>query len=269
MSAIKSVFAAIILAFIPIHGVQAKDDYHGVPNNLDAAKGSHQVVVCSACHGTNGIGATSDYPNLAGQQYNYVLKQLEDFRDGRRKSSIMTGMAMTIPASKENQNLKDIATYFSQMKPAWAGHAEQPANSSDAAQVKIGQVIYTLGAADDGIPSCAACHGLDGEGNGPMAIPALAAQHQAYVIAQLNQFASGARDNSAGHVMHVIARAMTASQRVAVAAYVRQLNPATTLGMGPKDFAAYSKLQAAKTPVRADEPAKGAPAAAASTGTRH
>jgi len=117
----------------------------------------------------------------------------------------------------------------------------QGATPADQNQIKLGKTIYQRGVTGKDIPSCAACHGLGGEGNGPMAIPVLAGQHAAYVVTQLQQFASGARQNSPGHIMHTIARAMNATQEAAVAAYVQQLNPGNTLGIGPKDFSTYAK----------------------------
>ena len=240
----KPVLAALLVAVLAAPAARAKADYHGLPPAGAAAKGATQVAVCAACHGSNGMSVSAAYPNLAGQQYNYILKQLENFRSGARKNAIMSTMAMTIPPSKDHANLKDIAAYFSRLKPMSARPAPPGGSAAASQQVELGKIIYDRGVAGKDIPSCAACHGLGGEGNGPMAIPVLAGQHAAYVVSQLEQFASGARHNSPGHVMHAIARAMNAAQEAAVAAYVRQLNPATTLGIGPKDFSAYAKMLA-------------------------
>lgn len=240
----KSVLAALLVAVLAAPAVHAKADYHGLPPAGAAAKGATRVAVCAACHGSNGISVSAAYPNLAGQQYNYILKQLENFRSGARKNAIMSTMAMTIPPSKDHANLKDIAAYFSRLTPMSA-HVAAPGGAAASRQIELGRIIYDRGVAGKDIPSCAACHGLGGEGNGPMAIPELAGQHAAYVVAQLEQFASGARHNSPGRVMHAIARAMNATQEAAVAAYVRQLVPAATLGIGPKDFPEYAKTLSA------------------------
>ncbi len=241
----KSALAALLVAVLLVPSAYAKDDYHGLPPAGAAAQGASKIAVCAACHGANGIGMSPLYPNLAGQKYNYILKQLENFRSGARKSSIMSGMAMTIAPSPHHANLKDIAAYFSQLKPMSAYPAAPGTPAADPAQLALGKVIYDRGVVADNIPACAACHGLGGEGNGPMAIPALAGQHAAYVVKQLQQFASGARANSPGHVMHTIARAMSAAQESAVAAYLQQLNPDSTLGLGPKDFTHYAQTLAA------------------------
>lgn len=263
----KSVLAALVIAFLGLPLAQAKNDYHGLPPAGAAAKGAPQAAVCAACHGSNGMATTTAYPNLAGQKFNYILKELENFRSGARKNSIMSAMAMTILPSKDHANLKDIAAHFSELEPMWAQEAAQPPAAAAPDQLALGKDIYQLGVAKKDIPSCAACHGLGGEGNAPMAIPALAGQHAAYVLTQLQQFASGARHNSPGHVMHMIARAMNAKQEAAVAAYVRRLDPAASLGIGPKDFTAYAESLAA-THASAHEAPK-APAATAAGKAAH
>lgn len=255
----KSALAALIIAVLGVSLAQAKTDYHGLPPAGAAALGAPQAAVCAACHGSNGIGTSPVYPNLAGQNFNYILKQLEDFRSGARKNSIMSAMAMTILPSKDHANLKDIAAYFAQLKPMWA-HASAGA-AADHEQIELGKSIYQHGVARKNIPACAACHELGGEGNDPMAIPVLAGQHAAYLVTQLEQFASGARHNTPGHVMHMIARQMNAKQEAALAAYLQQLDPATSLGIGPKDFSAYARAVVARH-ASTGKAAQGSPAAA-------
>lgn len=237
----KSTLAALILAALVIPAAYGKDDFHGMPPAGAVAQGVTKVSVCIACHGSNGLGMTPLYPNLAGQQYNYILKELENFRSGARKQSVMSGMAMTIPPSPRHANLKDIAAYFSQLQPMWAVNTVPAPPVASADQISLGKTIYQQGIASDGIPSCAACHGLSGEGNGPMAIPMLAGQHAPYMVGELQRFASGKRENSPGHVMYTISRAMTTIQDEAVATYLRQLNPTTTLGIGPKTYKEYAQ----------------------------
>ena len=239
----KSALAALLIAVVLVPCAHAGDDFHGLPPAGAAAQGASKIAVCAACHGTNGIGMTPLYPNLAGQKYDYILKQLENFRSGARKQSVMSGMAMTIPHSSQHANLKDIAAYFAGLKPMWAAAATQAA--ATAQQIKSGKQIYEDGVAGKDIPACAACHGMNGTGNGPMAIPALAGQHPLYVLGELQRFADGKRANSPGHVMHTIARRMNAAEKNAVAAYLAQMKPGAALGTGPKDFTEYAQLHGA------------------------
>ena len=240
----KSALVALLIAVAILPPVYGKDDYHGLPPAGAATQGATLLAVCAACHGMNGIGMSPTHPNLAGQGYNYILKQLENFRSGARKSSVMNGMAMTIPPSPAHANLKAIAAYFSQLKPMWTYAAAVPVPATPE-QLRLGKVIYEQGVAAEGLPACAACHGLNGEGNGPMAIPALAGQHAPYMLGELQRFASGRRTNSPGQVMYTIARTMTADEQNAVIAYLATLNPEQVLGTGPKNFTAYAQLHGA------------------------
>jgi cytochrome c553 len=67
---------------------------------------------CAACHGSNGISVANNIPNLAGQRYQYLLRQLEAYKNGARKSPLMQGMA----ASLSEQQMKDIAAYFATVR---------------------------------------------------------------------------------------------------------------------------------------------------------
>lgn len=243
MNAIKLFVPILVLSFLFARSAAAGDDYHGVMTQDEAAQGASKITVCSSCHGMHGVAVAPQYPNLAGQNYNYILKQLENFRSGARTNKIMSVMVRIIPKEQENQNIKDIAAYFSsQKRPAPAADPSDGKGQTQlAAQVQLGRDIYQRGLPLSHVPACAACHGMGGEGNGPMAVPALAGQNPKYLMTQLDNFAQGHRANSPGHVMYGIARALTASQRLAVTVFLRQLNPASTLGIGPKDIRAIIK----------------------------
>jgi len=247
MTARKTIIFFLISILFSVPAAYAKVDYHGVPSKDSAQKGATAVAVCSACHGVDGNSASPTYPNLAAQKYNYIIKQLEDFRDLHRKSSIMTGMAMTIPSSSNHQNLENIAAYFSSQKLKRTEGANAHPAAATSAELKIGFAVYRYGSDKEGVPACSACHGLGGEGNDPMAIPALAGQHAAYVVQQLDQFASGTRDNSPGRVMAKIAHAMSTQQKKAVAAYMERLDPATVLGADIQTYGEHVKTVLAKS----------------------
>ena len=51
------------------------------------------AAACAICHGINGWSAGGSLPHLAGQPTDYLVKQLRDFRDGRRPATIMTQIA--------------------------------------------------------------------------------------------------------------------------------------------------------------------------------
>jgi len=73
--------------------------------------------VKAAFHGANGVAITPSYPNLAGQNAEYLVNQLKAFKSGERKgaqSAIMAPMA----ANLSEQDMMDVAAYFAAMAPA-------------------------------------------------------------------------------------------------------------------------------------------------------
>lgn len=203
---------------------------------------------CSACHGMHGNSMSPTFPNLAGQNYNYLLKQLEDFDSGARKASPMNGLVNTLPKDKRDQDFQNLAAYFSEQKLNRQANANANIQPAPEKALAAGYSIFTQGITSADVPACAACHMPSGTGMAPMAIPALAGQHASYVEAQLKNFANGSRDNSPAHIMGLIAKRLDAQQIKDVALYVQMMRPALLLGTGPKDYAAYVK-DASKDPV--------------------
>jgi cytochrome c553 len=72
--------------------------------------------LCTTCHGANGVGITSQYPTLAGQHPDYIVRALEEYKKGGRKNPIMVGMASQV----KDQDMAVIADYFSKQKPSLA-----------------------------------------------------------------------------------------------------------------------------------------------------
>ncbi|WP_151705656.1 c-type cytochrome [Nitrincola alkalilacustris] len=178
----------------------------------DAAAGQSKVAVCAACHGANGNSAVGNFPNIAGQNEQYLIKQMEDHLSGRRTIVEMTGM---LDAFSE-QDLKDIAAYYAS-QPVVIGQAQ-------ADQVELGEKIYRAGLADKGVAACSACHMPSGQGNAPAKFPALSGQHPEYTVSQLQKFAEGTRDNDPNGMMRDVAVKMTEAEMRAVAQYIRGLN---------------------------------------------
>ena len=94
------VFAAVV-AF----NVQARGD---------AQKGKQKASqVCAACHGADGNKPSApDQPILAGQYYDYLVRALGDYKNGRRTNPIMKGFAGQL----SKQDIEDLAAWFSSQK---------------------------------------------------------------------------------------------------------------------------------------------------------
>ncbi len=165
----------------------------------DVQRGSVLAAGCAGCHGAKGISPTDVFPSLAGLPADVIYKQLDDYRTGRRQNPIMQGMA----AALSDQNVADLAAHFAAL-PA-AGHTD--AVTAAPALVRIGSPLRS-------IAPCAACHGPLGRKEGA---PPLHGQKGAYLKAQLDAFASGTRHNDINQQMREVARALSASERDALA----------------------------------------------------
>jgi cytochrome c553 len=163
---------------------------------------------CHLCHGKKGEGSSSIYPRLAGQNKEYIAKQLMDFRSGRRKS-IMNEMTEDLT----NEEIFILAEYFN-------AQATLSHRIRDKSLASVGQYIFTKGNKYSGIEACASCHGEDGSGT--KLLPRLAGQHKRYVSFQLMEFNSRKRNND-NAIMHSIASKLTELEREAVALYVSGL----------------------------------------------
>ncbi len=78
----------------------------------DAAAGKAKAATCAGCHGENGISVQDDWPNLAGQKAAYLEIALKAYRDGSRKSDLMSGMATGL----SDADIANLAAYFSGLK---------------------------------------------------------------------------------------------------------------------------------------------------------
>jgi len=77
--------------------------------NAEAGK-AKAAQVCAACHSADGSKPTSpQYPVLAGQYYDYLVRVLKDYKSGKRSNPIMRGMASTLSP----QDIEDVAAWFS------------------------------------------------------------------------------------------------------------------------------------------------------------
>ena len=164
---------------------------------------------CALCHGPDGQSASAVYPRLAAQHPDYLVKQLKDFRDGRRKSDTMTDMAKDLT----DADVAGLAAFFAAKK---AG-SRQP---GDVDLAGVGRFIYQRGNPYSGVPACSSCHGPNGHGT--QQLPRLAGQHPAYLESQLKEFSKRERTND-NAVMNTVAAKLTELELRSVAVYVGSL----------------------------------------------
>lgn len=180
------------------------------PAKPDLIKGKETfTAVCAACHGEDGNSTIAANPSLAQQFPAYLLKQLQEFKSGKRDSAIMKPMAEML----SDEDMVNVSAWLGTQKAA-TGVATQ----KDL--VAMGERIWRGGIAERQIAACAACHSPNGGGI-PAQYPRLGGQHAEYTAAQLTAFRDGVRTNSP-HMRDVAAKLNDREIR-AVADYVAGL----------------------------------------------
>lgn len=161
---------------------------------------------CFLCHGQDGESASGVFPRLAGQNADYIAKQLENFKNGTRQSTAMSNVVDKLTPD----DMQALGTFYAS-RPAYKQDSSNPLLAG------AGRYIYEAGNPYSGVPACSACHGVTGEG--ATALPRLAGQFASYLESQLKQFNRRER-TSDNEVMHVVAEKMTELEMAAVAEYL-------------------------------------------------
>jgi cytochrome c553 len=164
---------------------------------------------CGACHGVRGQSTSPIFPSLAGQNAQYIVKQLQDFQSKKRASDTMAPQVVGLTP----KNITELAELFAGM-PARVGRV------SDEDLLAVGRYIYTKGNTWSGVPPCASCHGANAHGTATL--PRLAGQNARYLSSQLQDFNQRARTND-NEVMHLVASRLTELELKAVTDYLTQL----------------------------------------------
>lgn len=181
------------------------------PERPAAAKAPAAVQACVQCHGAEGEGQPgSGFPRLAGQGKQYLVKQLQDFRSGRRESPIMQPIAKAL----DDPAIESVSAYYQSVAAA------RPALSASARPAAMaGAKLATYGNWDKDVPACFSCHGADGSGVAPH-FPAIAQQNAAYTAAQLRAWKSGTRLNDPQGLMKTVADRLSDAEIDAVSVYL-------------------------------------------------
>ena len=164
-------------------------------------KGRKVAAVCANCHGDGGNSTKPDVPNLAGQNPAYLLEQLRQFADGRRRNMFMEGM---IRARNSDGKVGMVLFYASQVVARTT-----PSNAALAAK---GQDYFNK--------TCFRCHGTDGRGNAQIA--RIAGQQAPYLGLTLKRYRAGGGER-AQSVMVENARFMSDADIDAVVAFVSSM----------------------------------------------
>lgn len=145
------------------------------PATGDAAAGAPLSAVCSGCHGLHGVSADSMTPNLAGQDFKYLVESIKAYRSTRKREKMrlyITGLT--------DKDIQDIAAYYATQK---SGPAER------------GQTMVR-----DLTEKCDRCHAASAD-NPAMVVPKIAGQDRDYLMMALRAYRDDRRESTAMHIM--------------------------------------------------------------------
>lgn len=178
----------------------------------DLAQGKKLAeTVCASCHTVDGNSAAPIYPIIAGQHVEYLQKQLQEFKLGKRVDNVMRPWALTL----SDQDIIDVSTYY-------ASQTLKPRAATNQELVDKGEKIYRGGILEKHVPACAACHSPTGSGIAAQ-YPQLGSQHAGYTEAQLQAFKKASRTNDPISMMRTIAGRLSDDEIKAVAEYISGL----------------------------------------------
>jgi cytochrome c553 len=189
----------------------------------DAHRGAFIALNCGACHGEQGISASSLIPTLAGMDAAVIYKQLDDYRSGKRPWGVMSAIA----AALSPQDSADVAAYFAGRADGLRPVAGEPLPEGGRSLRQVVRPTRLVFAGDParGIPPCGACHG---PGDHKLGAPSLNGQHPEYIERQLAAFAQGIRQNDINQQMRVIAAQLAPDEMHEVALFYSAAGSART-----------------------------------------
>lgn len=165
---------------------------------------------CETCHGQGGQGSNSTFPKLSGQNVDYLVQQMFNFKSGARRSTLMEPQL----ADLTGNDIVQLARHF-------GARPLTPETTSDGSRAAAGRKLYLNGNPASGVSACAACHGP--RGRGALMLPRLAGQHAEYLELQLRRFIERSRGTDQT-LMHSVAARMTDEEIRAVSYFLSGLD---------------------------------------------
>lgn len=172
--------------------------------------GREVYETCAICHSPQGWGTPDGrFPEIAGQHFNVIIKQLSDIRAGNRDNPTMYPFA-SLESIGGMQGVADVAGYIAQLP---MNHFNEVGSGLDLAH---GEKLFKQ--------DCVECHGENGEGHNEDLYPRLHGQHYHYLVRQLFNIQMGSRLNADEKMIKVI-RDYSGRDIHALADYVSRLAP--------------------------------------------
>lgn len=179
---------------------------------------------CATCHGASGEGKEAlKVPAIAGKPAWYILRQLENFRAGRRATSAAEPQAMIMAAMAKAiapPLLERVAAHVETLPPS---PLPSPATLGGA-NLAMGKELFE--------DRCMECHRFNGSGEMTFGSPPLTGLPAWYIVAQVRKFKTGQRGSVPGDqfgAKMVLSSKFVESDEalLSIAAYILTLNPAS------------------------------------------
>jgi len=172
------------------------------PASGDAAAGKAAAANCNGCHGEGGVSATPGTPSLAGQDAQYLVTALTEYKNGARAHDTMKGLAATL----DDAAMKNLAAYFAAETPQ-APSVRKPLSTAEW------------------VERCNRCHGVNGNSTDPR-FPMLAGQRAEYLQKALLDYHGRARKSGE---MAAMAAGLSESDVDNIAAFYAHQKPRAVL----------------------------------------
>jgi cytochrome c553 len=217
MKLFKSIIA--VLAFAPFFAGGASADTH---RNCRSHPGGQWEINpaeyvlrnCAYCHGPR-LEGKGVAPRLAGQHGEYIIYQLERFRNKSRNNPFSLKYMSHVAVDVLPDSYCELGAYISTIP------AERAADGNKEL-VALGEDIFLNGKASANLPACQFCHGPEAQGTGKF--PRLGGQTFYYLQRRLQQWSEGYAQVSP-HMPGIVGL-MTPKQIDAVASYLSGLDAA-------------------------------------------
>lgn len=188
------------------------------------AEGKGEAPACLSCHGEQGLGDDNmGTPRLAGQGFAYLRKQLHDFAADKRTDTTM-GVMNDIARALSDQDKLDVSAHEFSIDQSNFASASNMSEIKDGGAVPVGirhsgKAIVFSGIPERGVPACQSCHQYNGRGAAPI-YPTIGGQRYVYLVAQLQKWREGSRENDMLGQMRAVAKGMTDEDIYNVATYL-------------------------------------------------
>lgn len=204
----------LIAAVLPFaaHGAStARQEFNAVLRcKADLVHGQALFDTCSACHSSNGAGASDGtVPAIAAQHYRVIVGELVDYRHDARWDERMEHFTGNHHLSGP-QDIADVAAYISALR------ATPALGQGSGEYLRHGEEVYTR--------LCGSCHGAKAEGDNLKRYPRLAGQHYEYLLSQLHDAAEGRRPNFPPAHIHLL-QSLGRPDFMGIADYLSRLGP--------------------------------------------